>query len=567
MKRIIISIAIILFVFVGVTVASSFLIINGGKILKNFSLISVDNIANKYFVKFEPVKAASYYEVIVYNSNNVIFFREETNETELEIDFEGIKYDETYKLVIYAYDEVNDSIAINNPYSFKYSEPTFSKENKLVLDNDEDYHLQIDGNLIRKSYQLVIKDEGKILVAEKLSENKFIISHDFYKDQEIKLNIEIYDGKNIIDTFSLYNQINPVEPVIITSPNNDAILDYNDVIFTYEGGKNATQFKIQIHRGEYLIAEKNINKNRSVISSAFFTKGTKYTIKVLAQYEDYENYKNAASIDFTMNEKDTLKPVYINKYYKYVRSGSNIILNNPNEGGDIYYTLDGADPETDGILYDEPIFITKNTIIKTVIKEENKNNSVISTFPINVGTKKQYVVYLSPSNQYKNLGVSSVGYTNERAEMNDLSNYIEKKLIDAGIKVVRNNPLGNINLWNSQSKYYGADLHLVVHSNGSTKHDKYGIETWINEQTSQTFSLANLIQNNLMSIYYLESNDGNRGIKYANGSLGEVNELYVPFGILLEIGHHDYKEDALWIMNNKKLIGETVANTIITYFG
>ena len=54
-----------------------------------------------------------------------------------------------------------------------------------------------------------------------------------------------------------------------------------------------------------------------------------------------------------------------------------------------------------------------------------------------------------------------------------------------------------------------------------------------------------------MNIYYNKDDEkANRGVKYANGALGEANDMYFPFGLLVEVAHHDYKEDALWIMRN-----------------
>ena len=50
---------------------------------------------------------------------------------------EKINYNAKYKIVIYAYDKLSDSIAVLNPYIFTYSEPTFSEENNLVMNNDE----------------------------------------------------------------------------------------------------------------------------------------------------------------------------------------------------------------------------------------------------------------------------------------------------------------------------------------------------------------------------------------------------------------------------------------------
>lgn len=567
MKKLIYSIIFVLLTFIITTVIVSIIILNGNKILKKFSIISVENISTNYIVKFEKVKAAQNYEIIIYNPDNSIFYNKKSYGETVNLNLNNIKYDQKYKMVIYAYDKVGDSISVNNPYTFKYTEPTFSNQNELIMTNDQDYILKINGELQNKEYYIEIADNNSILNKEKLITNEYLILKKYFQDLERKLEVKIYDGKEVINKIILYNKISPVSDLKLLTPISGIVLDYNDVSLTYEGGENATNYRLQIIQDNRLLTEKQISKNRCVISSDFFKKAQKYTLKVIADYKDYTDYSKSASVEFAMNEKDTLMPSYITTYYKYVKKGSNIEILNPNQSGKIYYTLNGSDPVTDGVLYDKPILVNENMVIKTVIKEDKKNNSIISTYNINIDTKPRYVVYLSPSNQDGNLGVKSVGYTNEKKEMNDLSNYIEKRLKDNGVKVIRNNPNGNINLWTSESKYYGADLHLAVHSNGSRDHNVFGIETWIDEQGSQTFSLANLIQNALMAIYPNESIEGNRGVKYANGALGEVNGLVVPFGILVEVAHHDFESDALWIMKNKELIGNTIADTVLKYFG
>ena len=160
-----------------------------------------------------------------------------------------------------------------------------------------------------------------------------------------------------------------------------------------------------------------------------------------------------------------------------------------------------------------------------------------------------------------------MGYTNEEKEMNDLSDYIEKRLKEYGVIVYRNDGYSGINRWTQDSTYLGVDLHLAVHSNASEEHNVYGIETWINDANSPTYSLAQKIQMGLMDIYYNKEDVlANRGIKYAQGSLGEVNPLLTPCGILVEIAHHDYEADADWIMKNKEKIGYKIADSILEYF-
>ena len=70
-----------------------------------------------------------------------------------------------------------------------------------------------------------------------------------------------------------------------------------------------------------------------------------------------------------------------------------------------------------------------------------------------------------------------------------------------------------------------------------------------------------------MNIYYNKEDElSNRGVKYANGSLAEVNPAYTPCGILIEVAHHDYADDAKWIVENKESIANAIADSILEYF-
>ncbi len=569
MRKTLISLIFIVIVFVITTIGVSLSLINSDNYLKNFSIISVDNISTSYHIKFEKVKAAKYYEVVIYNNDNKdMFYNNVFYDNDINIDLKNIKYNQEYMLVIFAYDELDDSITVKNPYVFTYHEPTFSNNNNLVLEDNVDYYLNIDGNIEAKDYLITINDGNYVLKKEKLSSNEYIISSKLFSGSNQKLTAKIYNGKSVVNEIDLYNNLSPISDLKITMPIEGSTLDYNDVTVNFEGGENATKYVVLIYKGDLLLKETAISDHRFIISSEFFNKSETYKIRIKAYYDGYDNYTKEAEVSFKMNEKDTLKPAFINLNYKYVSSGSKIIINNPNKDGKIYYTLDGSNPVDNGILYEEPIEVTENVLLKTVIKEKKKNDSLVSEYNINVGNKKEYRVYLSPSNQSGNVGVKSVGYTNEMAEMNDLSDYIEARLKEMGVKVYRNNPNGNINLWTADSRFYGADVHLAVHSNGSTDHTASGVETWINDESCAAYDLGNIIQNDLFSIYYDKDNPTkNRGVKYANGSLGEVNTRFVPLGVLVEIAHHDNLEDASWIMTNKKLIGETIANSILKYFG
>ncbi len=548
------------------SLATSYSIVNSDDFLKSFKITNLTNVNTKYHLEYEKTTNATVYEVIIYDESSEIIFNEKTTENVVDFDLNNLRYDEKYKLVIYAYDKNGESISVKNPYEFTYTEPSFSKDNNLVLDNNEDYTLYIDGELNKdnKNYQIGLYDNNILIYKEKIKDNEYIIKQKYFNGLTQTLTAKLFDNDTEINSITLYSNTSPISDITIVSPQNDALLDYQDVPLTFTGGDNATEYILEIFKDDILIKEVSLNQNRAIISSEFFVKDNNYTFKIKAKYLDYESYSKEATVSFKMKEKETLLPVYINKDSNYVKENSYITLNNPNNKGTIYYTLDGTDPNENSLVYENPILIKENTTIKTIIKEDKSYDSPVSTYSLNIGNKTDYKVYLSPSNQDGNLGVKSVGYTNEEKEMNDLSNYIEKRLKDYNIKVYRNNPNGNINLWVADSRYYGADLHIAIHSNASTNHTSKGIETWINDQTSDTYSLANMIQSDLMNIYYDKEN-GNRGVKYSNGALGETR--MPKFGILIEVAHHDYLEDAKWIMDNKELIGNTIADSILKYFG
>ena len=548
------------------SLATSYSSVNSDDFLKSFKITNLTNVNTKYHLEYEKTTNATVYEVIIYDESSEIIFNEKTTENVVDFDLNNLRYDEKYKLVIYAYDKNGESISVKNPYEFTYTEPSFSKDNNLVLDDNEDYTLYIDGELNKdnKNYQIGLYDNNILIYKEEIKDNEYIIKQKYFNGLTQTLTVKLFDNDTEINSITLYSNTSPISDITIVSPQNNALLDYQDVPLTFTGGDNATEYILEIFKDDILIKEVSLNQNRAIISSEFFVKDNNYTFKIKAKYLDYESYSKEATVSFKMKEKETLLPVYINKDSNYVKENSYITLNNPNSKGTIYYTLDGTDPNENSLVYENPILIKENTTIKTIIKEDKSYDSPVSTYNLNIGNKTDYKVYLSPSNQDGNLGVKSVGYTNEEKEMNDLSNYIEKRLKDYNIKVYRNNPNGNINLWVADSRYYGADLHIAIHSNASTNHTSKGIETWINDQTSDTYSLANMIQSDLMNIYYDKEN-GNRGVKYSNGALGETR--MPKFGILVEVAHHDYLEDAKWIMDNKELIGNTIADSILKYFG
>lgn len=563
MKKIFVKILLLLLVFVVSTFVGVFIIMNSSNVLTIFTIKSVEHNYNNFEVKFDRVKAAVKYKIEILNDDGDIVYSVFTTDTDNKFILDNLEYNMSYSLMVYAYDSLGDYKPAKDAYVFVFNDPLFSGSNSLDLNNSE-YNLQIDGDLSSNDYYLLIKRDDNILENNIIKSNTYSINLDYYKDMNTVLDLELICNGITIDNLSLYNGINPIGDIHITSPSNNTSLVYDDVILTYDGGDNASNYKINLYHDNDLISSTDTLKKKAKFSSSLFMGGSNYRIEVIASNG---SYFKSDSVSFTMTNKIKMQPVYISNNPKYIKAGTKITLASPSEDATIYYTLNGDDPLTDGILYTGPITIDSNVILKCVATGDLKENSIIKEYDINVGNKSILSVYISPSNQGLNEGVHSTGFTTEKNEMNDIANYVVERLKSYGVIVYRNNPSGNINQWNKDANYLGVDMKLAIHSNASAKHTAYGTETWIDTENSETYSLANLIQNSITDLYPYKDRIGyNRGVKYANGEIGEANDSYVRFGMLVEVAYHDDYQDALFIMQNKKNIGYAMADAILKYY-
>ncbi len=566
MKKIIGLIISIIIIFILSTIIISYFILNNGTFLTNFKFKNVSNVGLNYYIYFDKVPAAKNYDVIVYDSENIIIYKDNIKKNSTTIEFNKLNFNEAYKIVVIAFDKDGNKKSIKKPYTFLWNELTFSENNFVLMDNNNDYKVEFVGDYKLKNYKLNIFKDNVLEKTVNIDKENYTIKNSDFKDKACTYTLEIVEDSVVLSTLNIYNLKSPITDIFITSPANGDMMDYDDITVSFNGGNNATNYLLELYNKDTLVRRKEIKNNTVILSNKLFEKSSAYKLKITASYEDYINYSKTSEVNFTINPKETLKPVYTNYNPDLIKSGTKIKLLSPDSDATIYYTLDGTDPNETSNKYEKEIEITNNMTIKAIAKNDKKNDSEISEFNFKVGTKNNLKVYLSASNQSNNLGVSEVGYTNEKKEMNDLTDRIEKVLKEYGVKTYRNE-FGDINRWTADSTYLGVDLHLAIHSNASEEHTSYGIETWVQNGTSKMYSLAQNIQNNLFNIYYNKDDAlANRGVKYANGSLAEVNPSYTPVGILIEVAHHDYNDDAKWIMENKDKIARNIAETILKYY-
>ena len=531
-------------------------------LLKSFKITEAYHVYNTFHIKYEKVRAADYYKLEIMDSNADLVYMFNTKEHDLTFIVDNMEYNKSYSLSVFAYDKEGNYQPAKSSYDFVFDDPTINKEEVLL--KDQDYKLLINGNLNDKDYMVNIFIDNELVKSEKLDKNEYKIPSSYYINQEKMLYVTITCDGILVDSVNLYNNMNPISDIVIDTPTENTTIIHNDLSVIFHGGDNAKEYRLNLYKNNKFDRAFTTKKRKIILSSDIFNAENNYRLEIIGTYGDYSK---SASVNFAISGRDKLKPVYINVNPEAVKKGSSIVLKQP-EGANIYYTLNGDDPNTNGILYSNPIIIDNSCVLKTVAKTTLKDDSIVSTYNLNVIDKNNIKIYISPSNQGGNPGVHEVGFTNEKQEMNAIADHLINKLKEyPNVTVYRNNPAGNINQWNNDANYLGVDFKLAIHSNASEDHTSYGVETWVDSEESNTYSIASLIQDAMIEMYPYKNREGyNRGVKYAHGEIGEANDMYVRNGILIEVAHHDEIQDAKWIKENEKAIGEKMAEVILTYF-
>lgn len=171
-------------------------------------------------------------------------------------------------------------------------------------------------------------------------------------------------------------------------------------------------------------------------------------------------------------------------------------------------------------------------------------------------------VFLSPSTQEWNQYVTD---GNEQLYMNMIADRMEPYLRSSGIQYVRNNPDRNVGgaISDSNMAYY--DVHLALHSNAAPERLSgrlRGIDIYFYPGSQSSERLANIIANNLKSIYPLPDKSN----AVPTTTLGEVTQTRAT-AVLCELGYHDNYADVTWLQNNLNAIARNLVQSLCDYFG
>ena len=169
-------------------------------------------------------------------------------------------------------------------------------------------------------------------------------------------------------------------------------------------------------------------------------------------------------------------------------------------------------------------------------------------------------IYISPSNQEANL--YATGGTNEKEQCHKIAracyNYLKAKGFN--VKCTYND---NMYERVKESNAFGADIHLAIHTNATVKHNVTGgTQILLYSLTGERKKVGQAVLNRLAPI-----TPGKSAEKLIEkSSFYEVNSAK-GITVYCECEFHDTKEGSDFIINNTKLIGETIAKGICDYYG
>ena len=172
------------------------------------------------------------------------------------------------------------------------------------------------------------------------------------------------------------------------------------------------------------------------------------------------------------------------------------------------------------------------------------------------------LLFLSPSTQEFNPYVTS---GNEEYWMNQLADRMEPYLLASGIGFSRNDPSGTAAAAIRRSNAGNYDFHLALHSNAAppgAEGTYRGIDVYFFPGSTNSLRMAQIIVDNLKLIYPLPE----RVQALPTMTIGEVRRTRAP-AVLVELGYHDNRDDAMWVENNLETIARSLVLSVTEYFG
>ncbi len=166
-------------------------------------------------------------------------------------------------------------------------------------------------------------------------------------------------------------------------------------------------------------------------------------------------------------------------------------------------------------------------------------------------------IYISPSSQPAN--TYAVGNTNEQEQCRKIATALEKELDRCGFNS-KAGLSGTMYTRVAESNKMGADLHLPIHTNACNG-KVAGLRIFVYQKGGEAEKVAKAIMATLAPITPGTSD----GISVQSG-LYEVKDSNA-ICVYIEVGFHDNKEEAQWIIDHTEDIAVAIAKGLCNHYG
>ena len=291
----------ILFILIGIFALAEVATIGVMSLNKSYSINSLSNLGNNYTLRFDKVKNSAHYIVRVKENNNTII-EKEIDKTIFNFELKNTNYDSQYELSVVAVKKNGEEEVIDDDYAFRYTEPKFSDNNSLVLNNNKNI-IYLDGKPNLKDYEVDYYIDDKYIGKDKVNSNIYEVSNIVLKENSIVKAVLKYKNYEL-DERIFYVNVNPVGDITITNMKDEDYVDASTFKIDFKGGENANKFFLVLEADNKTVDKIEIINKDEVIKLTKYNINKKYKISLIAQYDELEK---KASVN-----------VYLLSHYRYL---------------------------------------------------------------------------------------------------------------------------------------------------------------------------------------------------------------------------------------------------------
>lgn len=168
-------------------------------------------------------------------------------------------------------------------------------------------------------------------------------------------------------------------------------------------------------------------------------------------------------------------------------------------------------------------------------------------------------IFLSPSNEIKNIGAYKAYNTNECEQAERIASAVAKHLDGYECEVMIGERADNMNARITKAKEWGETVHIPIHTNAFNDASVWGVETFYHSSDTKGKELATAFLNAIGELI------GKKRRAKVRDNLIETNTPTCTRAYI-ECDFHTNPERAKYIVENVDKIGKVIANTLIDFY-